>query len=259
MAALVLPLVAQSLAVALDSRPVATALRFGTVLVTAILLTVDAALLGTVDRRGRRRSSPVALFLGIVLLWVVCYPLVFFRRRHFGRPNLAPLALPVAGFFTCLPLLHEFSRPGTFGEVPTCTSREVVRMVDELLRADPRGASVQSVTGHREISYDPVNQTRKGQCLVRTRTETVTVGYTVRAVDRRAGTFQVEIEAAGPGEDPTAKRLDDEDRVALRKYEEAEVKAARGDAGAERLYQEALALWEEVLPQATAEIKRRRG
>jgi tetratricopeptide (TPR) repeat protein len=46
-----------------------------------------------------------------------------------------------------------------------------------------------------------------------------------------------------------SKRLADKDQAAARKYEEAQVKAANGDLEAERLYGEAIALWEEVLPQ----------
>jgi tetratricopeptide (TPR) repeat protein len=47
------------------------------------------------------------------------------------------------------------------------------------------------------------------------------------------------------------KLLGDKDRAAGRKYEEAQVKADKGDAAAEGLCQEAIATWEEILPQAT--------
>jgi tetratricopeptide (TPR) repeat protein len=47
------------------------------------------------------------------------------------------------------------------------------------------------------------------------------------------------------------KLLDDKEQTAVRKYEEAQVKAAKGEVEAERLYREAIALWEEILPQAT--------
>jgi tetratricopeptide (TPR) repeat protein len=43
----------------------------------------------------------------------------------------------------------------------------------------------------------------------------------------------------------------------VRKYEEAAVQARKGAAGAGALYEEAIALWEEVLPQATATQYRR--
>ncbi len=47
--------------------------------------------------------------------------------------------------------------------------------------------------------------------------------------------------------------MNEKDQTAVRKYEEAHVKAQQGAAGAaEKLYREAIALWEEVLPQATS-------
>ncbi len=49
-----------------------------------------------------------------------------------------------------------------------------------------------------------------------------------------------------------ARALDEKDRQANRKYEEAIVKAERGEADAERLCEQALALWEEILPKATS-------
>jgi hypothetical protein len=195
--ALVLPLVAQGLALAcqFDSLAIETALSWGTVVATALLLAVDAALLGTTDIHGTQRSGPVALFFGALLIWIICYPVAFFRRRHFGRPNLGPLALLVAGFFVAVPFLHNYMRFGILeGGVPTCTSREVVGMVDDMIRQSPMGGSVQSISGHREISYDPASQTRTGQCLVKTETETITATYRVKMLNRKAGTFQVEVD-----------------------------------------------------------------
>src|SRR5260370_1265879 len=96
--ALLLPLVAQGVVLAcrFDSWGIEMALGWGTVVVTALVLAVDAAFLGTIDLQGTPRSSPIALFFGLLIIWIVCYPVAFFRRRHFGRPNLGPLALVVA-------------------------------------------------------------------------------------------------------------------------------------------------------------------
>src|SRR5262249_7867430 len=83
---LLLPLVAQGLALAchFDSVGIGLALGWGTVVVTALMLAVDAAFLGTIDLKGTQRSGPVALFFGMLVIWIICYPVVFFRRRHFG-------------------------------------------------------------------------------------------------------------------------------------------------------------------------------
>ncbi|MCI0637794.1 MAG: tetratricopeptide repeat protein [Gemmataceae bacterium] len=51
--------------------------------------------------------------------------------------------------------------------------------------------------------------------------------------------------------------LKEKDETAARKYEDAQVKDQKGEVEAERLYQEAVDLWEEVLPQSTNEAYRR--
>jgi hypothetical protein len=204
--ALLLPLLAQGVALAcrFDSWALGAALGWGTVLVTGLVLAVDAALLGTIDLQGTRRASPGALFLGIILFWIIGYPVAFFRRRHFGRPNLGPLALVVAAFFVVVPFVQQARDFGVVGAgLPTCTSREVIAMVDDVIRKGLPGPSVQSISGYREISYDPVSQIRKGQCLVKTQTETIPVTYTVRFLNPSTGTFQVEVEPVMP-EDPPA-------------------------------------------------------
>ena len=69
----------------------------------------------------------------------------------------------------------------------------------------------------------------------------------VQAVDGR--------DPAIPGEPcrrPVRRGAGGEGAVRRRKYEEAQVKAKQGAAEAEALYQEAIALWEEVLPRATS-------
>ncbi|HEY7423137.1 MAG TPA: hypothetical protein VH682_02745, partial [Gemmataceae bacterium] len=130
--ALLLPLVAQGLALAchFDSLGIEMALSWGTVIVTALVLAVDAEFLGPIDLQGTHRCTAGALFFGILLFWIICYPVAFFRRRHFGRMNLGPFAVLVAGFFVGAPVLYNFTRFGIAGEgVPTCTSREVIGMV----------------------------------------------------------------------------------------------------------------------------------
>jgi hypothetical protein len=178
-----------------ESATLDLAVSYGTVILTALMLAADAALLGSIDLQGHRRASPLALFFGMIFLWIIFYPAAFFRRRHFGRPNLGLLAILVAVFFVAVPFLHDFKHLGVFGNgVPTCDSPEVVSMVEDIIRKGSAGPSVQSVSGYREISYDPVNQTRKGQCLVKTRNETITATYTVKVMNRDTGVFKVEVE-----------------------------------------------------------------
>ena len=49
----------------------------------------------------------------------------------------------------------------------------------------------------------------------------------------------------------SATLVDEKDKAAIRKYEEAEVSDAKEGPRAEGLYREAIAAWEEILPQAT--------
>jgi hypothetical protein len=201
--ALVIPPVAAGvlLACRTDSLAFVWAVSFGAVGLTALLLAVDAGRLGSVDRTGRYRGGAGSLFVGMILLWVVFYPVAYFRRRHFGRPNYGPLALLVAAFFLAAPLVQSYADFGVLGgEPPTCTSREVVSMLDDILRKS--SPSVVAVSGHREISYDRAGKSRKGQCLVKLKTETVTVTYNVKIFNPANGTFGVEVDPFFPTDPP---------------------------------------------------------
>jgi hypothetical protein len=193
--ALLVPLVAAgfSLAFRLASPGTELALAYGAVFVTAVLLTIDAALLGSIDMKGTQRASAGALFLGMIFLWVVFYPSVFFRRRLFGRSNFGPLAILVALLFFVAPFAQNLFLFGIVagGETPTCTSREVIGMVNDIIRQSDVGGSVLSITEHREIRYDESIHTRLGQCLLKTKDETMLVGFKVQLVDPKRGTFQI--------------------------------------------------------------------
>jgi hypothetical protein len=67
------------------------------------------------------------------------------------------------------------------------------------------GPSLRSISGHREISHDPVKQIRKGECRVTTDTETIVATYTVKMMDRGAGTFQVEVDTILRENPPSCK------------------------------------------------------
>jgi tetratricopeptide (TPR) repeat protein len=58
-------------------------------------------------------------------------------------------------------------------------------------------------------------------------------------------------------EQANIKLLNQKSKEAYQKYEEAAVKDDKGDPEAQRLYREAITLWEEVLPQATDEMYRK--
>jgi DNA-directed RNA polymerase subunit RPC12/RpoP len=211
--ALLLPVIVQCVLLLgnLDSITANLALGCCGLFITAILLTIDAYCLGAVDLQGRHRGGIVGLFLGLVLLWVVFYPLAFFRRRHFGRPNLGPLAILVAAIFVVAPFAKEVIHAPPLGRgrvdklpleegPPACTAPDVRFLVEDLIRKSPLGPSVKSISGFREVKHDRVAQIRKGRCVVDTGKEAITVTYEVSWIDRNKGTFSVRTLAAG--EDP---------------------------------------------------------
>jgi len=181
------------------------AIGAATVLVTAILLTIDAAMLGSTDIKGRTREGPGMLFLGMVVLWIVFYPVTFFRRRHFGRPNLGWFALVVALVFVGGPFLKGILVEGVFpgGGPPSCTSATIVRMLDDMIRKSPMGHSVTGISDHRELSYDRLSGTRKGLCVVQTTNGPMTITYSVSWVNERSGTYQLQILSGIADEPPS--------------------------------------------------------
>ena len=100
--ALVLPVLSGSVLLFVTSFAPALAISAGTVIVSSLLLAIDAGRLGRIDLKGRQQGSAVLLFFGMCLLWILGYPIAFFRRRHFGEPNLGIPAILVAVFFLAL-------------------------------------------------------------------------------------------------------------------------------------------------------------
>jgi hypothetical protein len=200
--ALLIPLIGM----VLPAGALATSLLLstGTVMLTTILLCMDAASMGTIDRYGNRQMSVTGLFFGMVLLWIVFYPLAYFRRRHFGRPNLGPLAILVAGIFILVPFFKErpfdhFLGGAASHRPPACNHPDVKALVEDLIRKTPIVANVKSISDYREIRYDEVRKMRVGKCLVKTfQGERINVYYNVSWIGQERRSFQVRIEEAQP-------------------------------------------------------------
>jgi hypothetical protein len=153
-----------------------------------VLLAVDAYRLGRANPAARQPDSPAALLLGIILIWIVVYPLAFFRRSRIGGPHLGLAAIGAALFFAAGPLVHALLRPA---ELPSCTNPMVVDLVDKTLRGTPDGASIDSISGHREVRYDRDRDVRHGVCVIRTEDAEFDLEYWVEWEDQSAGRFQV--------------------------------------------------------------------
>jgi len=67
---------------------VTTMLGIATVLLTAVVMAIEASQLGMgSETSGKRTTGPLIWFFGGVLLWVVCYPAYLFMRSRFGVAN----------------------------------------------------------------------------------------------------------------------------------------------------------------------------
>jgi len=67
---------------------VATMISLATVLLTAVVMTIEASQLGMgSETSGKRTTGPLMWFFGGVLFWVVCYPAYLFMRSRFGVAN----------------------------------------------------------------------------------------------------------------------------------------------------------------------------
>lgn len=80
-------------------------LGFVTVILTAILGAAEASGVGAgkdndLDKKGRKRSGPVAWFFAISLLWLFSFPAWLYRRSAYGLKNLLPGGIVFALIFT---------------------------------------------------------------------------------------------------------------------------------------------------------------
>jgi hypothetical protein len=204
--ALLLPVIVQCIFLFrdIDSVAVEFALVFGTVVVTAILLGIDAASMGRIDLNGQPREGVGGVVAGVILLWFIFYPAAFFRRRHFGRPNFGVLAVVVAVIFAggrLVPNLREILPGGA--PLPSCTAPEVTRAVDDLLHKSLVGPSIKSIRGYRETDHDRSAGLRKGECTIETESGSTPVRFQVKWGDAYRRMFHVSIEPFVPPDPPS--------------------------------------------------------
>jgi hypothetical protein len=59
-----------------------------------------------------------------------------------------------------------------------------MQLLEQVIRGTLTGASLTSIDGHQELSYDPDNQVRHGRCVVHTDRGDISVKYVVEWSDR---------------------------------------------------------------------------
>ena len=186
--ALVLPILAGIALWFIDSFIPAAAICGGMVLLTAVLLTVDAYRLGTIDKYGRRRESPILLFIAMILLWILGYIAVYFRRGQFGGPRLGLLSIGAALCFVAIPVTRAIL---AVREPPSCTNPEVQTLVEQVIRGTPFGRTASFVGNFREISFDREAGRRVGECTMRVGGDEQLVRFEVEWIDRAKREFAV--------------------------------------------------------------------
>jgi hypothetical protein len=188
--ALILPMLSGVLLCFVPTVAFAIGISAATVILTAALVAIDAKRLGRIDLKGRQRESAGLLFVGMCLMWIVVYPVAFFRRSAFGSPNLGFVSLFVALFFASGPYFASLLIPTP---LPLCTSGEVAQVLEQVIRSAPVGSIVTSIEGHRELNYDPIASVRLGECVAHTDSGDIPVRFMVEWQDRAKGLFQVRL------------------------------------------------------------------
>jgi hypothetical protein len=189
-AALVVPVVTAIAVYFAPSLVLAVGIGVLTVVITTVLLVIDANRLGKYDATGMEREDSGLLAVGMFLLWIVFYPLAYFRRRLFGGPNLGYLAVLVALFNVGGPLLLTWLTPPS---LPTCNSDTVKQALSQLIRSGPLGSVTRSIDGHRQVKYDWSASAREGECIVHTDAGDITVEFRVYWKDGRGGGSSVRL------------------------------------------------------------------
>ena len=185
----------------LPNGPAVWAAVFGGLLATALLLWSDARKLGPVDRRGRDdHTGPAALLAGVLLLWVVVYPLAYFRRAAFAGPDLRVPAALVTLLCGVLPL--GLTVAAAFGyrpfppSLPAADGPEVRAVLEQIWEAanppDAPGGAV-SVVAVRAAPAGGAGP-RRGVVEVVFAGGRAEYPFTVAWRDRAAGTWEVRVE-----------------------------------------------------------------
>lgn len=175
--ALLLPLVAGVLEPFLPSSNFSVLLvSFAVVLSTAILLAADVRRLRQWDMVRGRSSSPELTFIGVLLLWIVFFPMAFFERRKFGGPNLGPASIgSIIGSLLLPFVVLNLQEP----QLPACDDPEIMQLVDQLARSEFVGSHVDVSIAHREVLFDAENQVRHGTCVIRIDSKPISIPYRI--------------------------------------------------------------------------------
>lgn len=193
--ALILPVVAGSLLFFVSSTAQALILSYATVVVTTILLAIDAGRFRIQSPGERKHETPTFVFLaGMLLFWGIGYPVVYYLRGKIVRPRLMVPSIVVVLYFSLGPFLYAFLMPPT---LPACTSDVVVNTLLQAVKNSPNGKLVKSIDQFEELSFDPKLQIRHGRCVQHLENADTELKYEVTWQDRGKNLFYVKVMPSG--------------------------------------------------------------
>ena len=187
-AALLLPPLMALAIVFAPSANAAFVLRGATVLATALLLAMDVHLLARCRRRRTADLQPLVTLLSVILFWIVCYPLTFFRRRVYAGPNLAWASLGSVALLLSGPVVAILWQSP---ELPKGYSPEVLPLMHRLIQ----DAFPHQMIGEISVAVDDSRSDVQvdGHCIVRINGTPVKVSYRIEWQDRDSGQYSLRL------------------------------------------------------------------
>lgn len=133
-------------------------------------------------------SSPAFMYLAMLFLWIILYPVHFVIRWRMGGRNLIIPGL-IATVVYCAPMAQPFL---VTPELPPVDDAEVLTLVRQMIEDEPQMKPA-TVRNPVEVSFDAAQQKRMGRCTVRTKFGEEPVSYKIDWRDRQQGIWQVQV------------------------------------------------------------------
>ena len=168
---------------------VGLAVVIGTVLLTAVLLSIDIGRVVRWNPFGEHFVSPTRTLFGVILIWIVGFPLTYFRRFSICGPDMRGTAVGATAAFVFLPWLIALSLMPH--QLPECDAKEVAALIQRLAVNEFPGQYVEGVAGLHEVEADPNLKWRRGSCVVSVGDQRIPVPYVIEWSDQERGIFTV--------------------------------------------------------------------